>query len=185
MQKAVGCPFNFLTSASRVMKDSFGLETRLLLVLQCCHDCKRRKAARDQRGNSPWGSKSMMETQIPPPVPHSVHSIRHYWPWRQLGKRCRDAGMIQAAPKLTHSYSQNRCNRENYYDLKICLRHFRVKNIQLLQATFYCKWKQYKSFQNLMTHESTDFTSWIFLSDSTVSARKQDLVLMINCLVFI
>lgn len=112
MQNAVRCPFSFLTPTSSVMKDSFGLETRLLLVLQCCHDCKRSKAAGDQGGNSPWGSKSMMETQIPPSVPHGVHCIKHYWPWRQLGKKCRNAGTIQASPKLTHSYSQNRCNGE-------------------------------------------------------------------------
>lgn len=112
MQNAVGCPVSFLTPTSRVIKDSFGLEIRLLLVLQCCHDCRRRKAAGDQAGNSPWGSKSMMDTQIPPSVPHSVHCIRHYQPWKQLGKKCKGAGMIQAAPKLTRSYSQNRCNRE-------------------------------------------------------------------------
>lgn len=36
-----------------------------------------------------------------------------------------------------------------------------------------------------MSHKSTDFTLGIVLSDSTVSAIKQDLVLVIECLVFI
>lgn len=91
MQKAVGYPFNFLTSASRVMKDSFGLETRLLLVLQCCHDCKRRKLQGTKEKIPPeglrawWRLKSLL-------LSHTVSTLSSITD--HGGSLGRDAGML-------------------------------------------------------------------------------------------
>lgn len=143
-QNAAGSPFTFLTPTSRVMKDSFGLEARLLLILQCCHDCKRRKAAGDQGGT---------KEEIPP------QGLRAWWTLQSLllshtvstvssipdhgGSLGRDAGMLGRSklhPTLLQSKQMQQ--RGNYYNINIHIGHFRVKNIiQLLQATFHCKWK--------------------------------------------
>lgn len=118
MQNAAESPFSFLLPSAESQQTVWGWKKGCLLVLQCCHDCKRRKAAGNHGGNSLFSPRARCSLKSLL-LSRTVSASQHHWPWRQLGSRGRDAGMLQLRPTDTLPRPQLVRQGRSYYSIKL------------------------------------------------------------------